>query len=871
MTIIKESLRDLAGSQAQGWVEFMCASIRASADGTRTIVTKPVRVQLVNGELVSPNLDPGPAVVTVAAGGTRREYPIVIPNSSTPVRLHDLLDQFTELPPPLVSQAWQAAQAAIAARGEVTNLVDHITETLLPQIGQQASDVEELWVQIGTVRQAVADDADAAHTSREEADGFAEAADASQSAAEAAALLAGQHADRAEFPGLKVGMGPASPPVVDGMGVAIGGSASAGYNGFAAGTGSEAGASGTSVGPYTSTGSNATAIGHTAAAAGAGATAIGLGSQASDIGAVAIGAMVKALHPGAVAIGARVDGNGAVVSSAETFAPNQIVLGTFDHTVFVLGAFALPIGAEEGKVWTSDADGYGSWQDAPGGGGGSNPALAFGPVDGAVPATASDNGTAVGHSSSADAGGTAVGALAAATSSGVAIGAEAEALIAHSVAVGNGAKARTSVAVALGPSADVSGAYSSAIGYGAKATGMAGVALGPIAEAGDFSIALGYAVKATHKGSIAMGVSSTETPAIAETTADNQIMLGTVHHTLEVPGAVKIPNGAAAGRVFTSDPDGVGSWQDAPAGGGIAGAVINGFDGAEPGAAIATQGGALAIGNDANAEGLMATAVGDRASAANEYAVSVGSLSTASGKQAVAVGYFAEATGDYSVALGNSVATHDFSVAVGLGAETTAEKQVMLGRGDYHVVVPGQFKIPTGAGTGKVLTSAADGTASWEASVAGGAPGVVVSGATTGSVAANAQAPEGFSVAIGHEAKAIRNNAIAIGAAASAQRGGIAIGYDAKCINANYAIAIGYNAKAPDLQSVAIGFGASTTAANQVMLGAANHTVVSPNKHQIGPDGPLAAVLSTRTNGSGKTELVAQFATGSPVVIATQP
>lgn len=48
-------------------------------------------------------------------------------------------------------------------------------------------------------------------------------------------------------------------------------------------------------------------------------------------------------------------------------------------------------------------------------------------------------------------------------------------------------------------------------------------------------------------------------------------------------------------------------------------------------------------------------------------------------------------------------------------------------------------------------------------------------------------------------------------------------------------------------------------------------TMTAEDKVQIGPDSGPLVTLSARTNGSGKTELIAQFATGSPIVIATQP
>lgn len=159
MTIIKDTLSDIGGGVGQGWVEFMCATIRDSADHTRTVTTRPVRVQInSSGAFTTPNLDPGPAIVTVRVGDDfRREWPIVIPNSSTEVRLYDLLDQYTELPPPVVSQAWAAAQAAIQARNEVDDFRAYIVEQIMPQIGGYQEAAEQSAISAAASAQQSAD------------------------------------------------------------------------------------------------------------------------------------------------------------------------------------------------------------------------------------------------------------------------------------------------------------------------------------------------------------------------------------------------------------------------------------------------------------------------------------------------------------------------------------------------------------------------------------------------------------------------------------------------------------------------------------------------------------------------------------------
>ncbi|MDH6282788.1 hypothetical protein [Prescottella agglutinans] len=169
------------------------------------------------------------------------------------------------------------------------------------------------------------------------------------------------------------------------------------------------------------------------------------------------------------------------------------------------------------------------------------------------------------------------------------------------------------------------------------------------------------------------------------------------------------------------------------------------------------------------------------------------------------------------------------------------------------------LKVTSGAAAGKVLTSAADGTASWQdAAAGGGTPGVKVTGYPAGNAPTTPTTSNGNVVAIGHNLPAaVADSGTVVGARAQVtQTAGVALGYQSSSLHG---------------WSTALGAGSKTTAANQVMLGSASETVVAPNKLQIGPDGSLSCTLSTRANGSGKTELIAQFATGAAIVIATQP
>ncbi|AEQ21014.1 Hep_Hag family structural protein [Rhodococcus phage E3] len=180
------------------------------------------------------------------------------------------------------------------------------------------------------------------------------------------------------------------------------------------------------------------------------------------------------------------------------------------------------------------------------------------------------------------------------------------------------------------------------------------------------------------------------------------------------------------------------------------------------------------------------------------------------------------------------------------------------------------IKLTTGAAAGRVLTSAADGTASWAAPAS--PSGLVINGEPVGTPPAGTSAGAGYgSIAMGHGAKVnVGTRSVVIGYEASASNGlTVAIGHQASA-SSNQTTALGDSAKAFHQYSTAIGVGATTTGENQLMLGRSSTTVVAPNKLQVGPDGPMAATFFTRTNGGGKLEVVAKSGTDE-IIIATFP
>ena len=193
------------------------------------------------------------------------------------------------------------------------------------------------------------------------------------------------------------------------------------------------------------------------------------------------------------------------------------------------------------------------------------------------------------------------------------------------------------------------------------------------------------------------------------------------------------------------------------------------------------------------------------------------------------------------------------------------------------VEMPG-VKITGGdPGVGKVLTSDGSGVGSWQS---GGAAGLKVMGPylagapnSVGPVADPSQTnstPYG-NVLIGTGSNTSSNVTVVIGHNSFVlAQGGTAVGDGAGVGGgAGGATAVGRFARANQGSSTALGANASTTKMNQVMLGTNLQVVTMPNKAEIG-EGTTMVTLSTRLT-AGKAELVAQFATGGPIVIATQP
>lgn len=128
-----------------------------------------------------------------------------------------------------------------------------------------------------------------------------------------------------------------------------------------------------------------------------------------------------------------------------------------------------------------------------------------------------------------------------------------------------------------------------------------------------------------------------------------------------------------------------------------------------------------ALGYGAASSGYQSTAIGHGAQASNNSGLALGYDANASGQNATAIGYQTSSSGQNAMALGNgATAVNPNTIILG---NTTADTQyagTKIGLGtnspSVRLDVAGSVKIVDGTqGTGKVLTSDANGKAHWEA------------------------------------------------------------------------------------------------------------------------------------------------------------
>lgn len=133
MTVISEPVESIAGADNQTVFGFQ-SLVRESADGTGLITAALVTMQATGGVLTTPDLDPGPAVVSVG----HRNFQIEIPDSGTAVRLWPLIQAGLPIPP--------SEEASAVRNGGGVARIQRITESAY--LALATPDPETLYVVI---------------------------------------------------------------------------------------------------------------------------------------------------------------------------------------------------------------------------------------------------------------------------------------------------------------------------------------------------------------------------------------------------------------------------------------------------------------------------------------------------------------------------------------------------------------------------------------------------------------------------------------------------------------------------------------------------------------------------------------------------
>lgn len=252
-------------------------------------------------------------------------------------------------------------------------------------------------------------------------------------------------------------------------------------------------------------------------------------------------------------------------------------------------------------------------------------------------------------------------------------------------------------------------------------------------------------------------------------------------------------------------------------------------------------------------------AVGPEAVATGNRSVAVG-LGKVDGVDGVAIGD-AIAGGNYSTAIGAKSNASNGGVAVGRGSATTGGAVVgylALGGHSSSVAVGREAQAAIDGGANNPSTTAIGFRAKANASA----------GEAT-AIGREAEASGNFSTAIGSRVKAVNTRSTVVGtdAVTSLSNRSTVIGSQASADTALNGTAIGAGAVVSNADSVALGAYSTTTATSQVGIGS-RHIEALPL--DTDPTAPTSGVRVYTRVVEGKTQLVAQFPTGEPVVIAQE-
>jgi hypothetical protein len=245
------------------------------------------------------------------------------------------------------------------------------------------------------------------------------------------------------------------------------------------------------------------------------------------------------------------------------------------------------------------------------------------------------------------------------------------------------------------------------------------------------------------------------------------------------------------------------------------------------------------------------------------------------GRTSLAVGTEAKAIGDFSVAVGGGAATTTHNgTAVGANAKVIGTG-TSVGSGtasDATGTAVGYLASTTGGTSvgASALTASVSTTAIGRGARAATDAGAANINSTAVGRDAKANAASGNATAIGQGTTASGARSVAAGSGATTSGvDSVAVG-DAASATAQFGVALGKSAVAGHTGSVALGANNSTTANDQVKVGAKHMEYAELAADPLAPAANNARVYF-KDNGAGKTQMCVRFNTGAVIVLATEP
>ena len=189
MTIIFENFTDIVGKAVGGYVKIRSADIRPGVQRSGMVTNHTIVVDLVDGQFRSPELDPGPTVITLRAGYVRQSWTLNIPMEGEH-ELGTLIADSIEYTPQVVGQAQSAASAAAESASAAE------ASASAAEASAQSTSTDRTFV--ATARTEAEGARDSAVAASASATDSATAATASETAAGASATAAKASEDKAK-------------------------------------------------------------------------------------------------------------------------------------------------------------------------------------------------------------------------------------------------------------------------------------------------------------------------------------------------------------------------------------------------------------------------------------------------------------------------------------------------------------------------------------------------------------------------------------------------------------------------------------------------------------------------------------------------